>query len=274
MLNRVDQTVLFLIMFAAFLAALDIGFRIGRRQRKGADESFKKHVGALETSVLGMLALLVGFSFAMSISRFDMRKQLVRDEANAIGTTYLRGRLLPDPPREEVLQLLRDYVDTRLAFFAAGADRDAIDAANVDSARIQQRLWSTAIVLANQDPRSVPTGLFIQSLNDVIDNQEKRLQALENHVPQTVFALVFLVAFLGLGFIGHRCGLDGDRRWKSNALLALMITVALIVVVDLDRPRRGLIRVSQSSILRVREAIQPVRESTTMPSPAQQSPSP
>jgi len=95
--------------------------------------------------------------------------------------------------------------------------------------------------LAEKDPRSVPLGLFVDSLNDVIDLHEKRLQALENHVPEAVLYLLYGVAAVALGFIGYGCGLDGQRRAVSTALVSLLIALVLMVIIDIDRPRRGLV---------------------------------
>ncbi len=257
-LYGINQWALVAAMLMTFFAATEVGFRLGRRQQASADDASRAHVGALQGALLGLLALLLGFTFAMAVSRFDTRKELVLAEANAIGTTYLRARLLPAPHRQELVGLLRAYVDARLAFYDAGIDRVRLNAANATAARLQERLWRVAVTLAEQDPRSVPTGLFVQSLNDVIDLHEKRVRALENHVPDIVLYLVFGVGVVALAFIGHGCGLGGQRRFVSTALVAVLVTFVLAVIIDLDRPRRGLIKVSQGSMLRLKETLEQV----------------
>lgn len=254
------ELALVLAALATFLVVIEISFRLGHRHQATAEASLKSHVSALQAALLGLLALLLGFAFAMAVSRFDTRKALVLEESNAIGTTYLRARLLPEPQRQELKKLLHAYVDARLAFYDAGTDRARLGAANTAAAQLSERLWSLAVGLADKDPRSVPLGLFVQSLNDVIDLHEKRLQALDNHVPEAVLYLLYGVASVALGFIGYGCGLDGQRRAVSTALVSILIALVLMVIIDIDRPRRGLIKVSQDSMIRLKQSIdQPVQ---------------
>lgn len=250
----IGEVALVLAALASFLAVIEICFRMGRR-RTTAEAPLRAHVSALQAALLGLLALMLGFAFAMAVSRFDTRKALVLEESNAIGTTYLRARLLPEPQRQELKQLLHSYVDARLAFYDAGTDRVRLGAANTAAAQLSERLWSVAAGLAEKDPRSVPLGLFVRSLNDVIDLHEKRLQALENHVPEAVLYILFAVAAVALGFIGYGCGLDGQRRAVSTALVSTLIALVFMVIIDIDRPRRGLIKVSQDSMVRLKQSI-------------------
>ena len=254
-ITTIGELPLVLTMLVSFLAAIEISFRFGHR-RAAVEERLRAHVGALQAALLGLLALLLGFAFAMAVSRFDTRKALVLEESNAIGTTYLRARLLPEPQRQELKQLLRAYVDARLAFYDAGTDANRLGAASSAAAQLSERLWSIAASLAEKEPRSVPLGLFVESLNDVIDLHEKRLQALENHVPEAVLYLLYGVAAVALGFIGYGCGLDHQRRAVSTALVSVLIALVLMVIIDIDRPRRGLIKVSQDSMVRLKRFIQ------------------
>src|SRR5690349_2797130 len=136
------------------------------------------------------MALMLAFTFAMAVSRYDERKALVVDEANAIGTTWLRAQMLNEPYRSELLRLLPAYVDARIAFYDAEADPAHIDAAHGDALRLQEKLWAVATEVVRQEPRAAPEGLFIETLNDVIDLSEKRLQALDNTVPAPVLYLL------------------------------------------------------------------------------------
>jgi len=142
-----------------------------------------------------------------------------------------------------------------LAFYDAGIDRVRLDAASTTATRLQEQLWMVTVDLAERDPHSLPIGLFIESLNDVIDLDEKRLRALENHVPETALVLVCGVAAVALGFVGHSCGLRGTRHFASTALVATLIVLVLAIILDLDRPRRGLIRVSQDSMVRLKATL-------------------
>jgi hypothetical protein len=234
----------------ALLVAVEAGYRIGIRM-PAQDEAAKSHVGALQGAALGLLALLLAFTFSMAVSRYDTRKHLVMEEANAIGTTALRTSLLPEPQRQQARASLRSYVDARLAFYEAGEDGGQVAAALAAGGREQEKLWALATDVAAQDPRSVSAGLFIQTLNDSIDLAEKRLVAYESHVPGTVIALLLLVSVLAFGFLGYGSALTGARHARSTAVFALLVTLVVTIVMDIDRPRGGLIRISQASMQRL-----------------------
>ena len=126
MIWTINEFLLLVLAFVILLIVLEVGFRLGRRGFDGADEDALDHVGMLQGSVLGLLALLLGFSFAMAVERFDLRKALVVDEANAIGTTALRAQYLPAPHNTQAMQLLREYVSVRLEFYSAGQDESRL----------------------------------------------------------------------------------------------------------------------------------------------------
>lgn len=255
MIYRTSELLLGLAALVVVSVATEIGFRLGRRHQPDVDEPTIAHFAALQALLLILLALVLTFTFSMAVARFDARKELVIEESNAIGTTYLRARLLAEPQREEVVGLLCAYVDEQLGFYKAGIDPARLEAANATTARLQERLWMAAIVMSEQDPRSVPTGLFVQSLNGMIDLHAKRIKALENRLPDAVIYLVFIVAGVAIGFVGYGRGLAGRRHFVSTAIMAVVVVLVLMIILDLDRPRRGLITVSQSSMERLQEVL-------------------
>jgi hypothetical protein len=242
-------------LLITFLAATEIGFRSGRSRQSREDEQTRFHITSLQGPLLGLLALMLGFTFSMALSRYDMRKELVLAESNAIGTAYLRARLMPEPHRSENVRLLNAYVDARLDFYNAGNDPVRLAAAKADAAHLQQQLWAMAIAMSQLDTRSVPLGLFVQSLNAVFDLDADRSQALQNHVPKPVLALVSIIAAVALAFIGHGCGLHGRRHFVSTALVALLLALVLAVILDLDLPRQGLIKIKQDSMISLQREI-------------------
>jgi hypothetical protein len=259
MITMLWVTNLFLLLAIAvafFLGVVEVGFRIGTRHRSRLDEGANTHVGALQGALLGLLALLLGFTFAMGVSRFDNRRSILVDEANAIGTTYLRAQFLPDPHGQKARVLLRSYVDARVEFYNAGIDKERIIALNDAALRMNRELWQTADDAAALDQRSVITGLFIDSLNDIIDLSEQRLASIENHVPEAVVLLLLGVTAGALGFIGYARGLNGHRRLGSILMFTLLIAMVLGVILDIDRPRRGFIQVGQDSMLRLQASME------------------
>jgi len=255
---ELNEIALLLGLLAGYLLVLELSFRLGRARAARGDAGAREHIGSLQGSMLGLLALLLGFTFAMAVSRFDTRKALVLEEANAIGTTLLRASLLPEPAQQEVPLQLAAYVDARLAFYAAGVDPARLAAANASAARLERQLWSLGSAAAQADVRSVPVGLFIQSLNEVIDVREKCRVALDNHVPEAVIHLLLVSSCVALALVAYGCGLSRRRRFVSNATFALLLALVLTTILDIDRPRRGLIQVSQDSLVRLKASLPPL----------------
>ena len=248
MLYTLSEWLIIAVFIALLLLIAEGGFRLGHRLRPRVTEAVKSQISSIQAAILALFGLLLAFTMSMAVSRYDARKQLVVEEANAIGTTYLRAQLLPQPHRAEISRLLRDYVDVRLQFFDAGADQERIQQVNDATGRFHRQLWAGATALGELDPRAVTTGLFIQSLNEVIDLPTKRLAALENRVPEVVMLLLFAGAICSLGLIGCSHGLEDQRNLVMSVLFALLISLVILVIIDLDRPRRGLIQVSQQSM--------------------------
>lgn len=183
--------------------AIEAGYRIGRKSQESVNEGSKSHVNAIQASLLGVLALLLGFTFSLSLQRYDSRSEAVVDEANAIGTTYLRAQLLPISIRNEVQVLLRDYLDVRIQEGAVPLSKQAERQALLKkAAQDQDNLWRYALQAAEEDKSPVTSGLFIQSLNELIDSYGRRNAALERHVPEVVLFLLFGTFILTWGIVG------------------------------------------------------------------------
>jgi uncharacterized membrane protein len=255
MLWGIDEGILFIVTVIAFLAALEMAFRMGRRHSSKSDDVLKSHVGALQAALLGLLALLLGFNFAMAVARFDARKTLLQEEVSAINTTYLRAQLLPAEERRQVTDLLRAYVAARVEFMQAVIDSARIEAAIASAVKVETQLWGIAGELVEKNASAVPASLFIQSVNEMINVNEKRRAALDNHVPETVLHLLFAVALVALAFIAYGYGLTGRPRHPATVIFALLIAAVLTIIIDLDRPRRGLIRVSEEGMVRLQETL-------------------
>jgi hypothetical protein len=205
-------------------------------------------------SILGLLALVLGFTFSLAASRFDARRMAVLEEANAIGTTYLRARLLPDPERSEIARLLREYVDTRLRGVQQNEPQEAIER----SEAIHEQLWAQAKSVADKDPHSIITGVFIQSLNELIDLHAKRiLVGIRSRIPLVIWGGLFALAMLGMAAVGYLCGLSTTRRSPAMPGLVLAFSVVLAIIADLDRGQEGLLNISQQAMIDVQRSIQP-----------------
>lgn len=238
------------LFFAAILAvASEAGFHLGRKAESRTQEKAKSELGVVEGGILAVLGLLLGFTMSMAVTRFEVRKQLVLDEANAIGTSYLRTRLLPAPEGPEIADLLRQYVAVRLRYGDVGDDLDRLQAMREQAERLQNEFWNLAVAYGQKDPSPVKAGLLLQSLNQVIDLESARWMAFHNYVPRAVIYVNCIVALFAATLVGYAFGREGRRQVFSTTLLVIAITVVLAVIVDLDRPRQGFIKVSQQPLV-------------------------
>jgi hypothetical protein len=184
----------------------------------------------------------------MAGSRYDARKQLVLDEANAIETTYLRAKLLPKPYGTEIRELLREYVDVRVQ--VQTGKMEIIKQAIVKSEELHNQLWSKVVTLTENSNYSGITTLFIRSLNDVFDLHTKRVNAgLRNRIPVSIFATLYFVAFLAMSMMGYQAGLSGRRSPIAGLVLILTFAIVLALIIDLERPRQEIFSVSQQTMV-------------------------
>jgi hypothetical protein len=228
----------------AIIIAIEIGYWLGAHTGPGDD-----NVSTLEGAVIGLLALMVGFTFAMALSRFEARRDAILDEANAIGTTALRARLLPEPQRKEALNILKEYVKIRLDVTRRPVTNAELAVAIERSNVLQESLWQQAMVVAATDKGMVPTGIYIQTLNEMIDNQEKRLAALRDRVPNIVIFALFCIAITASALSGYAGGLESRRSRLPVYVMGLVVFAVILLIVDLDRPGTGFIEASQQPML-------------------------
>lgn len=245
-LYSIDSGVIAVALLASMVLVIEFGYRIGVRKSRSANQDFRSHVNTMAAALLGILALLLGFTLSLALQRFDSRSEAVVDEANAIGTAYLRAQMLPESVREHTRKLLRDYTDLRVRAGAIAIVDEAVfkDAA-AQSARTQAELWDQARRSVSVDPNPATSGLFTQALNEVFDQFGKRDASLNRHVPELVLILLYATFLLAGATIGYSAGVGGHRTSFVTYVMAMLIVVLVFLILDLDRPRRGLIQVSQ-----------------------------
>jgi hypothetical protein len=238
------------LVLVAALVGVELAYRWGRGVGGAASDDAKGHINTIQTSTLGILALLLAFTFSLSLQRFETRSDAVVDEANAIGTAYLRAQLLPVALREDVRRLLRDYVELRVrAGMVATNEDDRLGELVGQAGRVQDALWVHARRAAETDPNWVTSGLFIQALNEMIDSFGRRHAAINRHVPEIVLWLLLGTFLMTVAIVGFGAGIAGQRpSWVTFAMVALIV-VLVLVILDLDRPRRGLIVVSEKNLV-------------------------
>jgi hypothetical protein len=252
-LDALPLWALFIVILLVVLLSVEFGYRLGKYRRRRHEEEKEAPLGTMVGATLGLLAFILAFTFGLAATRFDTRRQLLLDEANAIGTTYLRAGILPERG-QQVRDLLREYVAARLAGVQPGKLAEEIRR----SEDVQQQVWTEAETVGQKNPNSIVVGLFIQSLNQMIDLHAARMQvALRSRIPGAIWLGLFAVAALSLATMGYHAGLSGTRR--SLAILAVAVTFSVVIelIADLDRPQEGVLRVSQQALLDVQRSMNP-----------------
>lgn len=236
------------------LGAEEIGFRVRERKKAGPDATEKADIALILGAVLTLLALLLGFTYAMAQTRFETRRGLVVEQANAIGTTYLRAKTLPEPRSSEIRKLLRQYVEVWVEVGSAANNnpeekmRDWSERTN----KIHDLLWSHAVALAKENPQSPIVAIFLQTLNDTIDLYGKRLAAFRNRVPPSIYLVLLIVSTITLWLVGYYFGRRKRARTLTMLVVVLLVSVMWLIM-DLDQPARGAIRTNQQALLDLQE---------------------
>ena len=243
----------FLAFAIVTMACYEGGFRLGRWWQDREPGEQEGPTGMLVGSILALQAFLLAVTIGMASDRFDVRRAIVLNEANAIGTTYLRAGYLPEPASSEIRMLLREYVPLRIVL-TASTDLEA----DIDrSVAIHQQLWAIAEDVARTTDQGDLVSLFIDSLNETIDLHETRVTARFARVPETVLLLLVAGSALSLGMVGYSAGLTKRRSLLNAVVLVLALGAVITIVVDLDRPREGFIQVSQQPLIDLQEQIGP-----------------
>ena len=235
----------------SILLSFEIGYHIGKLTRTLYDKEAPVALGPMVGGILGMLAFVLAFVFSMAASHHDLRKQYVLDEANAIGTAYLRADLVDKQHGDETKRLLREYVDTRLQ----AATSKNLDVEISKSIELHGLLWTQVSSAAETSPNT-NTSLLIQSINDVIDMHEKRVTvSLHNRIPGSIWITLFVISALTMITMGTQAGLTGKRRLVAVLPLALAFAALTTIVVDLDRPQKSLIKVGQHALISLKNSM-------------------
>lgn len=251
-----NQFLVLVITSVLLLVSAELGYRLGLRLHRMQDEPRKGQISGVLGAMLGIVGLMLGFTFAMSLGRYEERRDLVIEEANAIGTTYLRAAFLPEAHQTAVEGLLRRYVDERLQFYASGPDRERISAAEAAAARTQRELWRHAVAAGKETPTPLVAS-FVSSLNDTIDLDAKRLNSLRAHIPGAVWILLLAVSMCGCCGSGYGAGGSGKRSGFANVALPLLLALIITLIADLGRSRAGMILISQQPMLDLEASLAP-----------------
>ncbi len=234
-----------LALFLGMLVLLEIGRRIGNHRLQNDAEGARAGTGTVEGAVLALLGLLIAFTFSGAATRFDERRNLIVQETNDIGTAYLRLDLLPASAQPALRDLFRRYVDSRLETYRKIPDVEAVKAELARSIALQGEIWTQAVAagrLENAPPSA--TMLLLPALNQMIDITTTRTMAVQMHPPLVIFAMLFGLALASALLAGYGMAGGKSRNWLHMIGFSAVMAVAVYVILDIEFPRLGLIRVN------------------------------
>lgn len=234
------------IVMALLFAAMEGGYR-GHgwlRRRQGTAQAAQVAPDHLLSAMLGLLALLLGFTFSLALNRYEARRDLVVQEANAIGTAWLRAGLLEEPARTEIGGLLKRYVDVRLAWSLDPAVTPSLTATTA----LQNQLWTATGSAVRHDSSAQLSRGLMDAMNQSFDLASARAAGRAAHIPEEVLGILLLCAILTAAMLGYIMGASAKRHRTAAAMLLLLLSLALVLIFDLDRPVSGSIQISQQPL--------------------------
>ena len=254
MFFRLSTLELGLIIFGIVLGTTLLGAFVGSRLRAHA-ETLREPFGVVQAALLGLVALVLAFGLTMAVGRYDQRRAAVVDDANAIGTTYLRAQTLHEPIRSESLDLLVRYTDASIALSRSVPGSTRAAAAVADGGRLQRELWGLAGEALADSPTDSAPRLYVETLNEMIDMQTVRVSALNNRVPSAVLLFEIIGAAVGLGLLALYLAIL-SRGVATVILAAAFVSMLLLVTFDLDRPTRGVVTVPATPLVALRASME------------------
>ncbi len=239
----------FLITLVLFYAAIEGGYRVGNIFVRKATPKSGPSVSVVVAAMLGLLAFMLAFMVNFAGGLFNERRQLVVAEANAIGTAYLRAGYIDEPYSAEAEDLLREYVDIRIALL----DNGDTEGAQTRSIQIQEELWKSSKIIIRENP-DPPTTLYISSINEVVNVYAQRINAaLGMRVPPAILEILLVVSMLTLFLVGMSSSYSERRNIIATIILVLVLWIVFSLIVDLDRSQEGLLRVPQKAMIELQE---------------------
>jgi hypothetical protein len=252
LLDPIPIWAMYVLTFLVLLLAFELGYKYGLFRQKKYQSEPDKTLDAMVGATLGLLAFLMAFVMSMASDRYDNRRQLVVEEAQVIRSAYLQAGYLTEPYPQEIRSLLREYVDIRIA---TPETQNEIGKVLLRSEEIHAKLWGLTEAVVAETPGRDEVSLFIASINETINLHSRRVAALRARLPETIVLVLYVIAALGMTMVGFQNSYNGKRNYFSALSVILVFTVVMMLIIDLDRPQEGLLRVSQQALIDLQRQI-------------------
>lgn len=245
--------IMFLVPLLVVLIPIMIGERYGQYQARKLRAADAVSVGSVVTAALGLLAFILAFTFQMASNRYDNRKQLLVQEVDHIRTAFLRSGLIHEPIRSKTKELLIEYVNLRVDLVF---DPSKIGYSYTRSEQILDSCWRFAETLAKEDRSSEVYALYTSSINDLYSSYNERLTVvMEFRIPKVVFWILGIITVLSMLALGYQFGISGKGNFNFNLLLAIIFAVVMLLIMVLDHPETGLVKVSQQPMIKLQKEL-------------------
>jgi hypothetical protein len=231
-------------LFFLMMLSVEVGRRIGRYRYATDKDSFSQGLGAAEGAIFALLGLLIAFTFSGAASRFEDRRHLITQEANDIGTAWLRIDLLPPGDQPAMRDLFRQYTDLRVVAHERVRDTASTEAKTAAALRLQAEIWQLAVAGVRK-PEASPAAaqVLLPSLNAMFDIVTTRNTSTRSHPPLAIYLLLGVLCAVGAMLFGYSIGPSRNPNWLHRLAFAGIMALAIYVILDLEFPRRGLIRI-------------------------------
>jgi hypothetical protein len=242
-----------LLVFGLSLVVLWGAVQVGVRSAHRL-EDVREDFGIVVTATLTLLSLILGFTFSMAVGRYDQRKLYEEEEANAIGTEYVRADLLPSSDAENVRRLLREYLDQRILYYQT-QDRTALRRIDISTGQLQKQLWAAVRTASAPQPTPV-VALAVSGMNDVLNSLSYTQAAWLNRIPPAAWALVAIISLAANGMVGALWR-RGRPMGLLSGILPVIVSLSLVLIADIDSPRGGLIAVRPVGLISLAASLRP-----------------
>lgn len=244
-------------LYLMMLVSMEIGYRIGHKRKSSDAQTSIEVIGTVDAAVFGLLGLILAFTFSGASDRLNVRRAQIVQEANAIGTAYLRIDVLDKSEQPAIRELFRSYLEQRIEAFDKFSDRPASNAALTRADQLQRDIWSRSVASCRADPKPDACLLMLPALNDMIDITTTRTMATQTHAPWVILMLLILLALAGAMLSGYAMSRQPTRSILHILLFSLVVSASVYVVLDLEYPRAGVISLESmdQAIYQLRETM-------------------
>ncbi len=255
--HYLNEYAFFVMVAGIFFCASELSYLYGRYVSKTAKEDYSSQAGAFGGAMLGMMALLLGFSFSMALGRHDLRKNLLLDEINNVKSAYQYSDLINKCCEQKIKPMFAEYTQLRVNYYQKGTLAKDMKQNIVDTEILQNKMWALALDALEHTEASKKSAAmaFVNKLSDMFDDETKRVTARGNHVPEPILWLLIFVGAFALAINSYSIGLKHAHLAMPRFFLVIAITAVLTVILDLDRPIRGIIQIDQSEMKALNEYI-------------------